>query len=69
MSEIKEKDRVAYLPGHAFGDINHPDVEYGTVSSLGRINNAFVKFDQHVKKFGWEGATSQSCDLSDLRKL
>lgn len=60
--------RVAYVPLHAGDDINHPDVEYGTVSST-NDKNVFVKFDRQLKKFGWQGTTSQSCDPESLRKL
>lgn len=69
ITEFQPQDRVAYVPTHANGDINHPDVEYGTVSSVGTIGNVFVRFDKHVAKFGWSGATSQSCDAADLRKI
>jgi hypothetical protein len=36
------------------------------VSSLGS-NRVFVKFDKHVSKHGWSGATAQACDPEDLR--
>ncbi len=65
--QFKPGDRVVYLPTHADGDVDHPDCEWGTVSSIGRVENVFVKFDQQVSKFGWEGATSQSCDERDLQ--
>lgn len=61
-------DRVAYVPLHAGGWIEHPDVEYGTVSSTNDVN-VFVKFDKQLKKFGWQGTTSQSCDPDSLVKL
>ena len=33
MSDIfKPKDQIAYIPTHAEGDINHPDVELGFVT-------------------------------------
>lgn len=57
--------RVAYIPGHAFGDIRHPDVEHGVVSSS-NSKNVFVKFNEALSRFGWEGATSQSCYPEDL---
>lgn len=62
-------DRVAYIPLHAAGDLQHPDVEWGKVSSIGRAGNVFVKFDKQVHKLGWDGATSQSCDAGDLRNF
>lgn len=63
--QVQPGQRVAYVPLHAHGDRNHPDVETGTVSST-NAKNAFVRFDRQVSKLGWEGATSQSCDPSDL---
>jgi hypothetical protein len=57
--------RVAYIPGHAHGEINHPDVEHGTVSS-NNGKNVFVKFDKAVSRLGWEGTTSESCCPGDL---
>jgi hypothetical protein len=65
---LKPNDRVAYVPTHACGDLGHPDVERGTVSSIGTVGNVFVKFDAQVAKFGWHGTTSQSCDVRDLVK-
>ena len=65
IADIKPKMRVAYVPGHARGDINHPDVEYGTVSS-DNGKNVFVKFDKQLSKFGWDGTTSQSCSPASL---
>lgn len=63
--EFEQGMRVRYIPGHAYGDKTHPDCEDGTVSS----NNGryvFVRFDKQVAKLGFDGATSQSCDPSDL---
>ena len=57
--------RVAYIPGHAFGDMAHPDVEQGIVSST-NSKNVFVKFNEALSRFGWDGATSQSCCPEDL---
>lgn len=65
LEEIHRRQRVAYVPTHADGDLNHPDVERGAVSSTNH-KYVFVKFDKHVAKFGWDGATSQACDPSDL---
>jgi hypothetical protein len=65
LEDIKPQMRVAYVPTHAHGDINHPDAERGTVSSTNQ-RFAFVKFDKQLRKFGWNGTTSQSCDPADL---
>ena len=61
LEEIQPQMRVIYVPGHAEGDIRHPDAEHGTVSSVNSMY-AFVKFDKQLSRFGWEGTTSQSCD-------
>lgn len=42
---------VVYIPTHANGNINHPDVEYGKISSFNDVT-VFVKYD--------EGSTGQS---------
>lgn len=31
---LKPGDQIAYIPPHANGDITHPDVEFGLVTSL-----------------------------------
>ncbi len=65
LQDFRPRMRVVYIPLHALGDINHPDVEYGAVSSI-NSKYVFVKFDKQVNKLGWEGTTSQSCDPDDL---
>ena len=65
LSDVKANMRVVYIPTHAFGDLNHADVEHGKVSSFNQIN-VFVKFDKQLSKFGWEGTTSQACSPEDL---
>jgi hypothetical protein len=57
--------RVAYVPRHAEGDMEHPDVEQGVVSSV-NSKYVFVKFDKHLTRLGWDGTTSQACDPDDL---
>lgn len=34
LDEFKRGDQVAYIPDHAYGDIEHPDVEFGFVTSV-----------------------------------
>jgi hypothetical protein len=60
LSDFSDGERVIYLPGHANGDVKHPDAEYGVVSSVG-CRFVFVRFRQQ--------ATAQACDPSDLRKM
>lgn len=55
--------RVAYVPTHAQWD--EAAIERGTISSKNE-RFVFVKFDTHVSKFGWDGATAQACDPGDL---
>lgn len=64
-TDIAPQTPVAYIPNHAFGDINHPDVEWGKVSSS-NSKVIFVKFEKQLKLFGWSGTTSQACDPSNL---
>lgn len=60
-SDFQAGQRVDYI--HFDGT-----AERGTVS---RANSkfVFVRFDKHVNKFGWEGATSQACDPNDLHTV
>ena len=67
LSDFKPGDRVVYVPNHAFGDKNHEDSIKGTVSSVNGYC-VFVRFDQQVEKFGWEGTTAQGCQLRNLEK-
>lgn len=64
-SDFKVRQRVAYVPLHADGDVSHPDTELGFVSSVGE-KNVFVKFDDQLEKLGWDGTTSQACDPNSL---
>lgn len=68
LADAQPQMRVRYLPGHANGDRNHPDCEFGTVSSVGQVN-VFVRFDKQVAKLGWAGATSQACAPEDLEQV
>lgn len=65
---MKQGDRVRYIPFHAYGDPHHPDCEDGAISSFGP-DNVRVRFDKHVGRFGWDGATAQGCEPEDLRPL
>jgi len=40
MSKFRERDQIAYIPTHADGDINHPDVEFGFVTSTNKNADA-----------------------------
>jgi len=75
MKEVNNKsldflagERVAYVPMHAHGDLEHSDVEHGEVNTSNDLY-VFVKFDKNVKDLGWDGATSQSCRPEDLVKI
>lgn len=46
-SEFKAGDRVAYVPNHAHGDITHPDVERGVVTSTNPYF-VFVRYGNEV---------------------
>ena len=62
-SDIFEGMRVAYVPAAAEWD--RSAIEYGTVSSY-KCNFVFVKFDKQLQKFGWNGTTSQACNIENL---
>lgn len=56
---------VAYVPMHANGNLMHPDVEDGVVSSK-NDRFVFVKYHKQVSNLGWEGATAQATRPEDL---
>lgn len=60
-ADFKAGQRVDYV--HFDGT-----AERGTVSSV-NAKYVFVRFDKHTAKFGWDGATSQSCDPNDLHTV
>lgn len=60
---MKIGDRVAYIPLHAGGDLSHPDVETGIITSIGLVY-VFVRFDTQP-----DDAPGKSCDVEDLRLL
>lgn len=68
MSKLYPGDRVRYVPLHAHGNPDHADCENGTVSST-NDHGIFVRFDTAIDRLGWEGATAQSCNPSDLVKI
>jgi hypothetical protein len=42
-TEMKRGTQIAYVPRHANGDLKHPDVEFGFITSL-RENCAFCRY-------------------------
>jgi len=44
MDNFKPKDQIAYIPLHAEGDIKHPDVEFGFVTSISKSGDVFVRY-------------------------
>ena len=43
MNNFEQGTQIAYIPNHADGDINHPDVEFGFVTSI-RGNVCFCRY-------------------------
>lgn len=43
MNDFKRGDQIAYIPDHAEGNINHPDVEFGFVTST-NPHYVFVRY-------------------------
>ena len=60
---MKPGNRVAYVPLHAAGDITHPDVELGTITSIGMVC-VFVRFDSQPAD-----APGRACGVEDLRLI
>jgi hypothetical protein len=56
--DFKPGQIVVYMPGHSYGDPNHPDCETGVVSSIGS-GVVFVRFGPKLN--------SESCLPSDLQ--
>lgn len=54
-------ESVIYVPKHVNGDLNHPDCEYGTISSF-NDRFIFVKYITH----GILQETAQATDPKDL---
>ena len=63
---IKAGDLVCYVPRHAKGDLNHPEMEHGIVKRRAGDDAWFVNF------YGRDGAlnqTAQNCPADLLRKV
>ena len=41
---LKRGTQIVYIPMHANGDINHPDVEMGFVTSMRDYDTAFCRY-------------------------
>ncbi len=77
LDKFRKGVRVVYVPTHAHQDLNHPDCEYGVVSSI-NDKFVFVKFDieayTNIDGKPWtmqmmtgdEDYTAQACDPRDL---
>lgn len=61
VEDFHSGQRVEYVDFDGTGDP-------GTVSSKNSVN-VFVRFDKHVAKLGWDGATSQACNPNDLHVI
>lgn len=41
---MKIGDQIAYIPMHADGDINHPDVEFGFITGFNSAGDPFCRY-------------------------
>ena len=64
-SEFKPGMRVAYIPPHARGNMNHKDVEYGIVSSTNE-QSVFVRYFPLVLWFGFKNTTARGSSAQNL---
>lgn len=59
---MKRGTQIAYIPNHAHGDINHPDVEFGFVTSQrDEISIHFCRFWRR----GAEGKSLRTTSCSE----
>ncbi len=70
MAKFDVGDQVVYVPGEADGDINHPNSEFGFVTST-KGKTVFVRFFRNKKDLFHYGnlknkANSESCNEEDL---
>ena len=63
MPKFKKGDQVAYIPTHADGDTNHPDVEYGFVTSV----KGDTVYCRYWAKY-WNGLRTRSCSEGTPRE-
>ena len=63
LEDIQPGMSVLYVPGHAHGDVKHPDCEHGIVSSKNDVN-VFVRY----YKNGMMQHVAQATSPGDLEK-
>lgn len=63
--EIQVMDIVKYIPSHAHGDENHPDVEWGIVVGTSNMHDNIGVL--YATKDGRIKTTAQSTKKSDLK--
>lgn len=68
ISDFHHMDRVAYIPYHAENNINHPDTQWGYVSST-NDKFIFVKFDRYLQDSEWNDVTSHACSIDTLKNF
>ena len=68
MLQLKQRDRVIFIPLHAKRDRHHPDCERGMVSSVAPGGTVYVKFNGKIARYGWEQAPAEACDPENLAK-
>jgi hypothetical protein len=64
LADFQPGNRVVYVPTHAEGDLDHPDCEYGVVSSTDNVF-VFVRYWPSLEYTGWN-ITSQATSPEDL---
>ena len=60
---MKIGTQIAYVPRHAHGDIQHPDVEFGFVTNIGNDTNCWCRFWQKGK-VGMELRTTANSEVT-----
>jgi len=67
MAKFKVGDQIAYVPTHARGDLKHPDVELGFVTSVSPDGEyAFCRYFAKSNEYLRTTANSEATYIRDL---
>ena len=70
MDKLKRGTQIAYVPTHAKGDLYHPDVQYGFVTSGPGLDTYFCRYwSKHHEKELRTKANSECTPVNCLRVI
>jgi len=44
LTNLQVGDQIAYIPLHAYGDIEHPDVQFGFITGFNSVGDPFCRY-------------------------